>query len=214
MPRQKLTATSSLNQDRISSRAAGAPARPAVQTAMYDEEPPPGWRHPRWHEPKGGFVRIEQPVDTTESASAPEASDWFAFSCSGPRQRGPAAEQDEEGWNVFDWICGKPPSRRPPITDDDEPEGELPSGVEEKFIAAASRIKKWRPKTPPSDEEKLKLYALFKQGNEGRATGEPPNIFDVVARAKYDSWKALGGMARGRAKLAYVMEVERQMSRE
>ena len=45
----------------------------------------------------------------------------------------------------------------------------------------------------PSNEDLLALYALFKQGSAGDATGKRPGMLDMVGRAKYDAWAKLKG---------------------
>lgn len=47
----------------------------------------------------------------------------------------------------------------------------------------------------PDNDTLLKLYSYFKQATEGNAPDSAPsNPFDIVARAKYQSWEALYGM--------------------
>jgi acyl-CoA-binding protein len=62
-------------------------------------------------------------------------------------------------------------------------------------------------KTPPSNEVKLKLYALFKQANTGNCNVDSPSIFDPVGRAKYNAWKSLENMDKVDAMKAYVETV-------
>ena len=40
----------------------------------------------------------------------------------------------------------------------------------------------------PSNEEKLQVYALYKQATVGDVTGKRPGMMDFVGRAKYDAW--------------------------
>ncbi|KAJ3359880.1 hypothetical protein GGF32_008895 [Allomyces javanicus] len=56
----------------------------------------------------------------------------------------------------------------------------------------------------PSNAEKLRFYALYKQATRGDATGPRPGLFQVVARAKYDAWTALRGTPRAQAMSEYV----------
>ncbi|KAJ3369867.1 hypothetical protein GGF31_004940 [Allomyces arbusculus] len=56
----------------------------------------------------------------------------------------------------------------------------------------------------PSNAEKLRFYALYKQATRGDATGPRPGLFQVVARAKYDAWVALRGTPRAQAMSEYV----------
>ena len=60
----------------------------------------------------------------------------------------------------------------------------------------------------PDNLAKLRLYALYKQGTVGDATGERPGMFDFVGRAKYDAWKELAGTNQDEAKERYIDLVE------
>ena len=54
----------------------------------------------------------------------------------------------------------------------------------------------------------LKIYALFKQGSSGDATGERPGMTDFVARAKYDAWAGLQGTSQEEAQQQYIDLIE------
>lgn len=56
----------------------------------------------------------------------------------------------------------------------------------------------------PSNEELLKLYALYKQATEGDNIGERPGGFDFKAAAKYNAWIALKGKDKTVAESEYV----------
>lgn len=60
----------------------------------------------------------------------------------------------------------------------------------------------------PSNEELLKLYALFKQATEGDNTEERPGGFDFKAIAKHDAWKELDGKDKDAASTEYVELVD------
>ncbi|MES1177352.1 MAG: acyl-CoA-binding protein [Myxococcales bacterium] len=70
------------------------------------------------------------------------------------------------------------------------------------FTAAQARVKRLS-KTPASDEL-LELYALYKQGTSGDATGERPGMLDFKGRAKFDAWTARKGTSKDSAMTAYV----------
>ncbi|KAJ0409895.1 hypothetical protein P43SY_005789 [Pythium insidiosum] len=55
-----------------------------------------------------------------------------------------------------------------------------------------------------SNEQRLTLYAFFKQGSLGKCSGEKPSAIDMVARAKWESWFSLGEMPAAVAKQQYV----------
>jgi acyl-CoA-binding protein len=71
------------------------------------------------------------------------------------------------------------------------------------FKKAADRSKT-DIKEKPSNEELLKLYALYKQGEEGDVTGERPGGFDFKAIAKYNAWEELKGKSTDDAMKEYI----------
>lgn len=60
----------------------------------------------------------------------------------------------------------------------------------------------------PDNQTLLKLYALYKQATEGDVAGDPPELFDVRATAKYNAWKAIVGKTKDDAKRDYVALVK------
>ncbi|KAI8890437.1 ACBP-domain-containing protein [Backusella circina FSU 941] len=56
----------------------------------------------------------------------------------------------------------------------------------------------------PTKEQKLELYALYKQVSLGDISTQRPGIFDVVGRAKWDAWKKLQGLSEQESKHRYV----------
>ena len=60
----------------------------------------------------------------------------------------------------------------------------------------------------PDNPTLLRLYALYKQGSSGDATGDRPGMMDFVGRAKYDAWAELAGTAQDDAKQQYIDLVE------
>lgn len=60
----------------------------------------------------------------------------------------------------------------------------------------------------PSNEMKLKMYALYRQASDGDVQGKRPGITDPVGRFKYDAWAALKGTSREQAMAQYVEQVE------
>ena len=81
------------------------------------------------------------------------------------------------------------------------------SDMQKKFEAAAKDVQKLTKR--PDDEDKLRLYALYKQASEGDVTGERPGAFSFVDRAKYDAWAKLKGTDTAKARESYVKLVER-----
>lgn len=60
----------------------------------------------------------------------------------------------------------------------------------------------------PDNMTLLRIYALYKQGSEGDASGERPGMTDFVARAKFDAWKALEGTPQAEAQQLYIDLIE------
>ncbi|KAI7876403.1 ACBP-domain-containing protein [Lichtheimia hyalospora FSU 10163] len=56
----------------------------------------------------------------------------------------------------------------------------------------------------PTKDQKLELYALYKQAVSGNVNTPRPGIFDVVGRAKWDAWNKLDGLTSLEAKHRYV----------
>jgi diazepam-binding inhibitor (GABA receptor modulator, acyl-CoA-binding protein) len=59
-----------------------------------------------------------------------------------------------------------------------------------------------------SNEQKLKMYALYKQATQGDVTGKKPGMMDFVARAKYMAWDELKGTSSEEAMQTYIDSVE------
>lgn len=74
--------------------------------------------------------------------------------------------------------------------------------LQQQFENAVSRSKELTKR--PSNEELLKLYALFKQASEGDVTGDRPGGFDFKAIAKYDAWVDLKGKSKEQAMQEYI----------
>jgi acyl-CoA-binding protein len=61
----------------------------------------------------------------------------------------------------------------------------------------------------PSNETLLQLYSLYKQATEGDVNGDAPNMFDFVAKAKYEAWSSLKGKSQGDAMTDYINLVKK-----
>lgn len=55
----------------------------------------------------------------------------------------------------------------------------------------------------------LRFYSFYKQATQGPCTQTKPAFWDVVGRAKYDSYNALGNMPTERAMELYVEELNK-----
>ncbi len=56
----------------------------------------------------------------------------------------------------------------------------------------------------PDNATLLKLYALYKQGSSGDNAEPKPSFSDMVARAKWDAWTKLKGVAQDDAMQQYI----------
>lgn len=81
----------------------------------------------------------------------------------------------------------------------------------ESFEDAQKRVKTLTEK--PGNDELLELYALYKQGTTGDATGSRPGMLDFVGRAKFDAWAKKKGTSKDAAMTAYVAVVDRLMKK-
>lgn len=73
--------------------------------------------------------------------------------------------------------------------------------LDDDFEAAVTRS---RSLPNQSNENLLKLYALFKQAKEGDVTGKRPGMMKLRDRAKYDAWASQKGKSQEEAKQEYV----------
>jgi diazepam-binding inhibitor (GABA receptor modulator, acyl-CoA-binding protein) len=73
------------------------------------------------------------------------------------------------------------------------------------FTAAQSRVLELS--RPPTTDEMLELYALYKQATAGDANSKRPGrpgMLDFKGRAKYDAWTERKGTSTEAAMQAYV----------
>ncbi|XP_032280862.1 enoyl-CoA delta isomerase 2, mitochondrial isoform X1 [Phoca vitulina] len=70
------------------------------------------------------------------------------------------------------------------------------------FESAMNQVKLL--KKDPGNEVKLKLYALYKQATEGPCNTPKPGLFDLINKAKWDAWNALGNLPKETARQNYV----------
>lgn len=59
----------------------------------------------------------------------------------------------------------------------------------------------------PSNDFKLKMYALFRQATDGDVSGKRPGMLDPIGRFKYDAWAKLKGMDADTAMSEYIQAV-------
>lgn len=81
------------------------------------------------------------------------------------------------------------------------------SELKSQFEAAAKAVTELPSR--PSNDDLLKLYALYKQATAGDVTGARPGFLDVAGRAKFDAWAKLEGLAVDDAMQGYIKLVKR-----
>jgi diazepam-binding inhibitor (GABA receptor modulator, acyl-CoA-binding protein) len=59
-------------------------------------------------------------------------------------------------------------------------------------------------KYPASDEQKLQLYAYFKQAFFGDCNVPKPGMLDFVGKAKWESWNNIKGTTQAAAMQRYI----------
>ena len=74
--------------------------------------------------------------------------------------------------------------------------------LQEQFTQALADSKSLSER--PDNMTLLKIYALYKQGSTGDATGDRPGMTDFVGRAKFDAWAGLKGTTQDEAMQQYV----------
>jgi diazepam-binding inhibitor (GABA receptor modulating acyl-CoA-binding protein) len=72
------------------------------------------------------------------------------------------------------------------------------------FDAAVRQVQNGKKRSDISNDDQLKVYALYKQATQGDNATEQPSFFDFTTRAKWDSWTQLKGMSKDKAKLQYA----------
>eukprot|EP01092_Planopodium_desertum_P009653 TRINITY_DN41907_c0_g1_i1.p1 TRINITY_DN41907_c0_g1~~TRINITY_DN41907_c0_g1_i1.p1 ORF type:complete len:118 (-),score=9.63 TRINITY_DN41907_c0_g1_i1:85-393(-) len=85
------------------------------------------------------------------------------------------------------------------------------TSLEKQFQAALRFTKEGPPdlqKKTPTDEQRLRLYAYFKQITVGPCKKRAPPRLNFVARAKWDGWKKLGDLSKEEAMKKYIQTLE------
>ncbi len=75
--------------------------------------------------------------------------------------------------------------------------------LQQQFEQAVANSKTLSEK--PDNDTLLKLYSLYKQATEGDVSGDgPANVFDFVAKFKYEAWAKLKGLSKEAAMQQYI----------
>ena len=81
--------------------------------------------------------------------------------------------------------------------------------LKQRFEQAVEKVRTAPEDGPfkPSNELKLKMYALYRQAIDGDVQGKRPGMLDIVARYKYDAWTMAKGLSAEDAMRKYLEEV-------
>ena len=82
------------------------------------------------------------------------------------------------------------------------------SDLQQQFEETVNFVQNSEGEIQLSNEQKLQMYALYKQAAEGDVTGKKPGMMDFVARAKYSAWEELKGQTKEQAMKKYINEIE------
>ncbi|GLD99345.1 hypothetical protein PINS_up023257 [Pythium insidiosum] len=82
------------------------------------------------------------------------------------------------------------------------------SDLKAEFEAAAALVKTFTK--DPSNDEKLALYAYYKQATVGDNNTSKPGMFDLTAKAKWNAWNDKKGLSAEDAMKKYIEEVNKQ----
>ena len=77
--------------------------------------------------------------------------------------------------------------------------------LERKFNKYISKIKEL---TNVSDEDKLFLYANYKQALEGNNNKEKPSIFDRISMEKWKAWESIKDQSKEDSMKLYIKKVK------
>jgi acyl-CoA-binding protein len=82
---------------------------------------------------------------------------------------------------------------------------EKPDDLDYKFNKYISKVKKLET---VSNEDKLHLYARYKQAFDGNNSRDKPSLLNITEMAKWKAWADLKDMSRDDAKKEYIKKVK------
>ena len=82
------------------------------------------------------------------------------------------------------------------------------SDLKAQFEAAVQKVQTAEGDFKPSNDLKLEMYAMYKQGSEGDVNGKKPGAFDLIGKAKWGAWEKLKGQSQDEAMQNYIDKVE------
>lgn len=82
------------------------------------------------------------------------------------------------------------------------------------FRAKVTQMKNWKPSSPPSNRDRLELYALHKQAVSSDAPtsqSSSSKMRSPAEKAKLNAWRTKRGLSQAQAMTAYILEADRQL---
>ncbi len=80
--------------------------------------------------------------------------------------------------------------------------------LEQKFEEMVKAVRDSTIDFQPTNNQKLKLYAFYKQATEGDVKGDSPSLINMVERAKWSAWNAIKGKSKEDAMKGYLSVFE------
>lgn len=84
------------------------------------------------------------------------------------------------------------------------------SELEDRFKQAVEKVRN-APQDgefKPSNDYKLKMYALYRQATDGDVQGKKPGMLNPIERYKWQAWADMKGKSSEQAMQEYIDEVE------
>ncbi|MES1948612.1 acyl-coA-binding protein, ACBP [Salinisphaera sp. C84B14] len=85
------------------------------------------------------------------------------------------------------------------------------SDLESRFQEAVEKVRN-APEDggfKPSNDYKLKMYALYRQATDGDVQGKKPGMLNPIARYKWQAWADMKGKNSEQAMQEYIAEVDK-----
>ncbi|MBS64220.1 acyl-CoA-binding protein [Salinisphaera sp.] len=85
------------------------------------------------------------------------------------------------------------------------------SDLESRFQEAVEKVRN-APEDggfKPSNDYKLKMYALYRQATDGDVQGKKPGMLNPIARYKWQAWADMKGKSSEEAMQEYIAEVDK-----
>lgn len=80
--------------------------------------------------------------------------------------------------------------------------------MEAEFNKLSNVVKSAQPIKSVNNDMKLMFYSLYKQATVGNINTSRPGMFDMVGKAKWDSWKSMDGKPKDDAMYEYIRLVK------